>query len=355
MYRPEEYIGLIQKDLKGLTSLEEKKFVSTRLETDQAFKELYEDEKIVFEAIVFSELFELENTVRNFEPKPNNKPFWIVGGILSGLVVFATLYFTFYENVEQPLINNHKATRPIKVDHAPSNVKDETRPLPQEKLPNETKSEKIRAIGIKESIDTGVAILELEDVLPSVVLDSIVETNDVIITPLKDEEEVLLLETEPNKDCPTISFDQKVIATCTNKNTGSVSVFGITGGEAPYEVLLNEEVETSNLAAGTYIITLKDNLNCVSEPKEVEIVTRQCFEEKDYVFSISQNNYFNLPVKGRFRVFNVNGQLIFDKEMEMDEQWLCIKNNGYHLTMGDYNYLISNDTGTVSGVITILE
>ena len=115
MYNPDEYSDLIQEHLKGLSTSEQNVFVANELNTNQDFKEQYANEKMVFNAIVLSELFDLENTIRNFEPKPKKTSPWIFLGALVGVALLVTGAYKAYDLRNTPISNIEKVilTTPI--------------------------------------------------------------------------------------------------------------------------------------------------------------------------------------------------------------------------------------------------
>jgi PKD repeat protein len=74
---------------------------------------------------------------------------------------------------------------------------------------------------------------------------------------------------------PSVTFGVQAQASCTNSNTGALTVAQPSGGQPPYQYSLNgttyqNELRFSNLSPGPYVIRLKDANGCVFEqPTEV--------------------------------------------------------------------------------------
>ena len=162
-----------------------------------------------------------------------------------------------------------------------------------------------------------------------------------------------------------LQADVQVKPSCVGKNTGSIIVETISGGNAPYLLALGNEDFTSSrtfeqLSSGNYSLQVKDSKGCISIVQKkyvVESVT--CMTSGKYVISPVEGQFWKIPVEGKsakLKIFNKGGIQIYSMDITngSPEEWDGRDLHGSYPEPGVYLYLLEFSDGHIEqGYITM--
>ncbi len=163
-------------------------------------------------------------------------------------------------------------------------------------------------------------------------------------------------------DCSKVKIGAKptIDTACIGEANGGVSFADkpFSGGQSPYTVYYkNKAGETfKNLFAGYYNFSIKDQNGCTTD-KEVEVPEKFCPKTNhtlNLAFESAIMLYESVGVMATLKVYNKNGDLVYEISSVDEIKWDGNNNNGIEQPTGLYYYTISTETKTTKGEITIL-
>ena len=147
---------------------------------------------------------------------------------------------------------------------------------------------------------------------------------------------------------------------CIGEANGGISFSDkpFSGGQSPYTVYYkNKAGETfKNLYAGYYNFTIKDKNSCTTDI-EVEVPEKLCPKTShtlNLAFESTIKLYESVGVMTTLKVYNKNGELVYEISSVDEIKWDGTNNNGIAQPTGLYYYTITTATKTIKGEITIL-
>lgn len=158
-----------------------------------------------------------------------------------------------------------------------------------------------------------------------------------------------------------LKAQKQITNTCFNKNQGHIELNSISGGNAPYNyVIQNQDHQVMksahNLAAGTYLIIIKDHNSC-EKIEEVIVKGKRCSEH--YYINVALGQELNLGATDEDAIFIVkdaNHGIYYQTSIlaKTDFQWNGQSTNG-NIKEGVYTYILEYKNESVQGTITISE
>ncbi len=364
------YDLFLRHSQKDLSSKELDDF-SERLNNDEVFRNEFQEYELSRQFFIQKELFDVEDIIKDLEntsspTSTNNSKYWIGGSLLVAILLALGIKFSSYtsptiskiDSAEpHQIISNQKSDQIIR----PNNIKTVDQPIiatKTEEADTEKNNISVALPVTNESvISTNTSVNEIVDVPEKV------ENNTIIINNNSDNIPKEKTIPSPVKEiittCPTISFTPITEKTCREEATGSIQVQNVQGGQTPYLFIINEEASTvsaiSNLEAGTYQVSVKDNNGCVNS-KKVTIMSKTCIN-KHYEFAYSYQDSWIIPVSrnGTISIYNQQGRKITSLTLEKDieTEWNGLDNNGNALPTGLYPFVIELEDQKLSGSLSI--
>ncbi len=201
--------------------------------------------------------------------------------------------------------------------------------------------------------------------VPAIVPITVEKTNPIKETPIQETPK----ELPPVRKITPTTFDcskVKIVAqptidtACIGEANGGVSFADkpFSGGQSPYTVYYkNKAGETfKNLFAGYYNFSINDQNGCTTD-MEVEVPEKFC-PKTSYTLNLAFESviklYESVGVMATLKVYNKNGELVYEISSVDKIEWNGNNNNGIAQPTGLYYYTISTATKTIKGEITIL-
>jgi len=337
----------IEKYFSGELSEKEKIEIEDKLENDTDFKSKFEEYELLFQTVVFSELFELEKEIKSFNPNENSgssswKSFSIIAFI--GVLLFSSSFFNNkLKQEELPETNaiaivekkiEHKIENQIEKDKStetvPSKRKEKLKPKKTENLPESEKEPDLKINSETEIIpekSKEEEVLVKEEETIEIGITEAVEANVKIESPCVTKE---------------ISFDYKISKACENQDNGSMIIHGIKGGKEPYTILLDNESDSDlqHLFPGDYEVLIQDADNCFSERKLIEVQSINCTQENDLAISVLNDDFYLVKEDCHLMIFSESGEIVLNEFVYAPYKWFGRDKQGNPLSLGTYNVII---------------
>jgi hypothetical protein len=194
-------------------------------------------------------------------------------------------------------------------------------------------------------------------------------TNELYSLPIENKKEELKTEKVVIKCNLETLKASKIIHPCDEEKNGQiiVNLDQIRNGTPPYKMAIsknNFEVEEfKNLDSGKYILTIIDVNNCKNQ-EVLNLKIQNCPPKtRDYIFSLTQDNYVTFNALSgvlRLEISKMNGNLVFEKQMEADENttltWEGKDFDDRRMENGLYLYRIyKNNSLKEHGQITMID
>lgn len=163
--------------------------------------------------------------------------------------------------------------------------------------------------------------------------------------------------------CPDILFSIHTEPSCNNSHSGSVQILlsSILGGQPPYRYSIDgrEHSLLTDLAAGTYTVTVVDSRGCNME-EQARVLEKKCTIFKDYSFN-PETETWKLPFSdlesGTISILDQSGTVVYKSAVTNGQpyEWNGRSMNGSILKTGSYLYIATSADGeTRQGYIILL-
>jgi hypothetical protein len=342
---------LIDRYLKNELSSQESDEFEKRLQSDHAFEDAVNLQKLTNELLVEERFFRIMGEI----DKPSKGSDLKKGIILSGaaLLLISGMYFTTGntdkpgENIQSHSLNKEQlSTKEEQMLN--SNGEIEKKIIKSKKM--NTKEEIIHTY-----IDTNATVIHQEDVI---------KTPDNI---LKEEKPIVAIKEDK---CGNILISAEAVASesCEGDSTGRIEIllYTVKGGEEPYLFSLNEEYQSANiferLLPGKYDVKIKDKNGCMTAKKDIAVKTKSCIKSESFSFNPYYGELWKFPAGDhqnfKVRIINKEGAEVYRTEVRggSPPEWSGTSSEGGPLPSGTYFYVIEFPGGkTNQGYISIIE
>lgn len=291
---------LIQDYVSGSLSREEEQAFENRIQVDSELKLAVYKEKLARELVIRNVVTRRFSNM-NLAPEGPRNYFWrkiATAGVIIGIGLIAFMLFMNRDRKQQTSVPNTKEAKPVVLSEenketvAQETAKDESEVI--SKQPVQQSNEPVKKKELKEvptAPDTAESTLEAANISK--------ELAEEITLPVQEQKII-----QENNPVPVpCKLDAEVYSSpaCSENHDGKVVVDKVSGGIAPYRVLINgqEMSRVNNASSGLYKIRVQDAAGCVSD-QEVVVEEKVCADEIVYVYNATGSNEWAYPVTESF-------------------------------------------------------
>jgi hypothetical protein len=350
----EEYhtYQLIDRYLKNELSSHESDEFEKRLQSDDAFAETVNLQKLSNELIVEERFFRIMDEI----DKPYKGSALKKGIILSGVVLFliSGIYFITgntdktSENIQSHTLNKEQ------ISGEKEKMLNSSEGTGQKVIRRKEKNAKQEIVSLPA--DTNIRISPQEEVS---------KTPDNII---KEENPVIAFKEDK---CGNVLISAEAVSSesCEGDSTGRIEIllYTVKGGQEPYVFSLkDEEYQAANifehLLPGRYDVKIKDRNGCITLKKDIAVKTKSCLRSESFSFNPYYGELWKFPAGDyqnfRVRISNKEGTEVYRMEVKggSPSEWNGTSSEGGALPSGTYFYVIEFPDGkTNQGSVSILQ
>ena len=272
-------ISLVENILLGVASEQETILFNKRMIESAAFKAYFEEQKMIHEAIILNELYDLDKQVRAFKPRDNNN---LRNGLLGfGCLLLGVTAFFLFEKEEKSSPTSEKTTSELQHHIIQVDSSITMNPINEEPIAENLKTKKQKHTPLTEKI----SVLTNEKIAietgPVINPDSVATvSNKLPFTNSETKNTITTKEKERLPHCESFHVLLDLKQPCVNNFDGEILIKQLTGGVKPYSVklndkILNDELHGKNLSAGNYPLHIRDNNQC-DTLIEIELIEKKC-------------------------------------------------------------------------------
>lgn len=357
---------LIDQYLENKLQGEELHAFEKRIGLDDSFAMQVKEQQLVNTFILEAELkivrLQIEKDLNQLNTPSFFRMHWKWIGV-STLGLLAILFYTFNigdENKKTTGTIEQKLVMPTNLEHSDNTISTNV------KISKNTSGE------IKLSNTIPQPAEKNTDSVQQIALDEVpVQQNSNLLHSTETFSPDVKEDIETKKiDCSTvkISFTLEPQPTCKDEEEGSISIENLTGGIAPYTILVDnkkyKERKINALGAGTYEIKITDKNGCKNDLKTI-------IKEKNCAVAVPKQTKFNInptigevcsiPINpnktGNLTIYNRSGKIIFRVTNNSNEsiEWDGTDGYGSLVEQGLYVYIIEYSDGAKdSGEVNIV-
>ena len=350
----EEYhtYQLIDRYLKDELSSHESNEFEKRLQSDDAFAETVNLQKLANELIVEDRFFRIMNEI----DKPSKGSDLKKGIILSGVILFliSGIYFitrNTYETREN--IQSHTLNNKEQISGKEEKIPNSNGEVEQKVIRSKEKNATQEIVSLPADTNTRISPQEQVSKTPD---NIIIKEENPVIAFKEDKCENVLISAE------TVSSES-----CEGDSTGRIEIllYTVKGGEEPYVFSLNEEYQAANifehLLPGKYDVKIKDKNGCITLKKDIAVKTKSCVKSGSFSFNPYYGELWKFPAGDyqnfKVRITNKEGTEIYRMDVKggSPAEWNGTSSEGGPLPSGTYFYMIEYPDGkTDQGYISII-
>lgn len=291
---------LIQDYLTGSLSREEEQAFVNRIKADSELKLAVYKEKLARELVIRDAVTRRFSNM-NLAPEGPKNYFWrniAATGVIIGIAVTAFMFFMNTDKKEQTSVPYAKEEKPaVLSEENKETVTQETAKDKTEVISKQQVEQSNAPVKKKESKEAPITADRTESTLEEVNRSKELTEK---ITPLLEEQKIIQEQNPIQAPCK-LNAEVYSSPSCSQKQDGKVVVDKISGGTAPYTVLINgqELNSVNNVSAGIYKIKVQDAAGCVSD-QEVVVDEKVCSDETIYVYNATGSNEWAYPITESF-------------------------------------------------------
>lgn len=358
----ELFLNYLNNTLEDIKRRDVETLIANNLDLQKEFNDL----KTVHELTIMNSLFETEEKLNELDfsqfETTKKKPIWPYGlGLIAILLGSILWYSTKPIEKHTPQLPTPETSTEIKKSSAPALEKNElaqinkvinTPTIDDIKVKKISSSQNIRKEKTLSKTDTAHQTFTTKTNTPA-------KTINVNIEEKTKQNEVI----EDSDPCTGITITYKINteASCTDDETGAITLGSPNGGTQPYQYSLNNNTFDSdyyfdNLAAGKYVLSIKDKNNCISK-SPITIEEKNCQNENEAsAFNPQNGEIFLIPIigQGQITIFNSSGIIVFQNSVSEGDNWNGTDNSGNVLSTDVYTFVIQSDNETHQGEVTII-
>lgn len=357
MGKNEQLYDLIPQYVRGELSDEQLRDFTNALKDDNDLVLEVQLEQAAFDVLLDADVLALRAEMENDfnTSKKSHKRKWILGmGLLA--VGAGTYFFTANQPQDAQLATPNTNTEKTIVEAIPKEVKTDIvlekntlEVLPSSETISHHETPEPQKLTVEETI--------LDDrISPTPVIDTIPEPV-IAVTDLTNPKDTA--KSLPKDPC--VNF--KALGTLQTKacnlgeETGVIytSTELISNGKGPYSYSLDNEYfeeidEFTDLAAGDYLVYIKDGNNCLAT-LPVTIHETACNIAYEETFSKSFESAWKVPIlidtPVKITLVNKVGAVLVNKQMQTYDEgvWNGYDDNGNELSIGAYRWIIEYESG----------
>jgi hypothetical protein len=347
----EEYhtYQLIDRYLKNELSSHESDEFEKRLQSDDAFAEAVNLQKLTNELIVEERFFRIMNEIDKPSKGSDLKKGIILSGVvlvlISGIYLITRNTHKTRENIQSHTFNKEQISgKEEKIINSNG--------VEQKVIRSKEKNTKQEIVSLPADTNTRISLQE--EVLKAP--DNIIKEENPVVSFKEDKCGNVLISAE------TVSSES-----CEGDSTGRIEIllYTVKGGEEPYVFSLNEEYQAANifdhLLPGKYDVKIKDKNGCITLKKDIAVKTKSCLRSGSFSFNPYYGELWKFPAGDyqnfKVRITNKEGTEIYRMEVKggSPAEWNGTSSEGSALPSGTYFYVIEFPDGkTNQGYISII-